>query len=70
LSGYLEADKLTLLGVPIQFSLNLGLLDNKLNIYDIKAKRNKQEFLTGSLRYDLSSSIGVSNMVFSSDLFS
>ncbi|WKC81071.1 translocation/assembly module TamB domain-containing protein [Borreliella tanukii] len=70
LSGYLEADKLNLLGIPVQFSLNLGLLDNKLNIYDIKAKRNKKEFLTGSLRYDLSSSIGVSNMVFNSDLFS
>ncbi|WP_038955685.1 translocation/assembly module TamB domain-containing protein [Borreliella burgdorferi] len=70
LSGYLEADKLTFLGVPVQFSMNLGLLDNKLNIYDIKAKRNKKEFLTGSLRYDLSSSIGVSNIVFNSDLFS
>ncbi len=70
LSGYLEADKLTLLGIPMQFSLNLGLLDNRLNIYDIKVKRNKKEFLTGSLRYDLSSSIGVSNMVFNSDLFS
>ncbi|WNY67118.1 translocation/assembly module TamB domain-containing protein [Borreliella lusitaniae] len=70
LSGYLEADKLTLLGIPVQFSLNLGLLDNKLNIYDIKAKRNKKEFLTGSLRYDLNSFIGVSNMVFNSDLIS
>ncbi|SCW26359.1 Family of unknown function [Borreliella japonica] len=70
LSGYLEADKLTLLGIPMQFSMNLGLLDNKLNIYDIKAKRNKKEFLTGSLRYDLISSIGVSNIVFNSDLLS
>ncbi|AJA90570.1 hypothetical protein OY14_03985 [Borreliella chilensis] len=70
LSGYLEADKLTLFGIPMQLSLNLGLLDNKLNIYDIKAKRNKKEFLAGSLRYDLGSSIGVSNIVFISDLFS
>ena len=50
--------------------MKLGLVDNNLNVYNIKARQNKREILTGSFRYDIKNSIGVSNLNIDSDLFS
>ncbi|BCR22203.1 translocation/assembly module TamB domain-containing protein [Borrelia sp. HM] len=70
LSASLETDGLSLAGIPTYCSLNLGLIENNLNIYNIKAIQNKREILTGNFRYDIKNYIGVSNLNFSSKLFS
>ncbi|AFI31586.1 hypothetical protein [Borrelia crocidurae] len=70
LNAYLETDGLSLVGIPTYFSLNLGLVDNNLNIYNIKAIQNKREVLTGNFRYDIENAIGLSNLNVNSDLFS
>ncbi|AWG43142.1 hypothetical protein CR532_04180 [Candidatus Borreliella tachyglossi] len=70
LSAYLETDGLSLVGVPTKLSLNLGLVDNNLNIYNIKANQGKRQIIAGSFRYDIKNSIGVSNLNINSDLFS
>ncbi|AHH03806.1 Putative cytosolic protein [Borrelia nietonii YOR] len=70
LSAYLETDGLSLVGVPTYCSLNLGLVDNNLNIYNIKASQNEREILTGNFRYDIKNSIGISSLNINSNLFS
>ncbi|UPA12436.1 translocation/assembly module TamB domain-containing protein [Borrelia venezuelensis] len=70
LSAYLETNDLSLVGVPTYCSLNLGLVDNNLNIYNIKASQNEREILTGNFRYDIKNSIGISNLNVNSKLFS
>ncbi|UGQ16442.1 translocation/assembly module TamB domain-containing protein [Borrelia sp. RT5S] len=70
LNAYLETDGMSLIGIPTYFSFKLGLVDNNLNIYNIKAMQDKREILAGSFRYDIKNSIGVSNLNIDSDLFS
>ncbi|QMU99539.1 hypothetical protein F0310_03960 [Borrelia sp. A-FGy1] len=70
LNAYLETDGLSLMGIPTYFSFKLGLVDNSLNVYDIKVKQHKREIVTGSFRYDIKDFIGVSNLNIDSDLFS
>ncbi|AHH10993.1 Putative cytosolic protein [Borrelia coriaceae ATCC 43381] len=70
LNAFLETDNLSLVGIPTYCSLNLGLVDNSLNIYNIKATQNKEEILTGNFRYDIKNAIGISNLNVNSKLFS
>ncbi|WP_346313221.1 translocation/assembly module TamB domain-containing protein [Borrelia miyamotoi] len=70
LNAYLETDSLYLAGIPTYCSLNLGLVDNNFNLYNIKASQNKKEIFTGNVRYDMKNSVGVSNLNFNSTLFS
>ncbi|APR65214.1 translocation/assembly module TamB domain-containing protein [Borrelia anserina] len=70
LSAYLATDDLSLLGVPTDCSLNLGLVDNNLNIYNIKASQNGKKVLAGSFRYDIKNFIGIANLNVDSKIFS
>ncbi|WP_024653259.1 translocation/assembly module TamB domain-containing protein [Borrelia persica] len=70
LNAYLETDGMSLAGIPTSFSLNLGFVDDNLNIYNIKASQNKREILAGNFRYDIKNSIGLSNLNVNSDLLS